>query len=97
MINLQDSEKEFGAIRVWGTIGWIAAGLVLSGWRTLAIGVVAWPVRHVIFAFGTPAWLVIASLAFHGFCYVFFFVTEPKPIPDHASRGARDFDQNWDA
>ena len=201
MINLRDSEKEFGAIRVWGTIGWIAAGLALSGWRkvgggneallmdadmillagvasilmavqsftlphtppqkegvkpwaflesmkmlanrnfavfiaitfvvsteleffyiltgpflqsesigvssanlpavmtiaqfaeifvmafglswalkkygmrrTLAIGVVAWPIRYVIFAFGTPAWLVIASLALHGFCYVFFFV-----------------------
>lgn len=201
MINLKDSEKEFGTIRVWGTIGWIAAGLTLSGWRwmgegneallmqgdmiflagiasilmslqsftlphtppqkegvkpwafleslkmltdknfaifiaitfvvsteleffyiltapflqsdeigvasanlpavmtiaqfaeifvmafvlswalkrygmrkTLAIGVVAWPIRYVIFAIGTPAWLVIASLALHGFCYVFFFV-----------------------
>jgi predicted MFS family arabinose efflux permease len=42
--------------------------------RTLAIGVVAWPIRYVIFAIGTPAWLVIASLALHGFCYVFFFV-----------------------
>jgi nucleoside transporter len=201
MINLKDSEKEFGAIRVWGTIGWIAAGLALSGWRTagtgnqsimmagdmlflagvfsmamalqafmlprtppqkegvkpwaflesmkmlkakhfaifiaitfvvsteleffyiltapflqsasigvspanlpavmtiaqiaeifvmafmlswalkrygmrrtLAIGVVAWPIRYIIFAIGGPAWLVIASLALHGFCYVFFFV-----------------------
>ncbi len=201
MINLKDSEKEFGVIRVWGTIGWIAAGLLLSGWRTLgvgneslmmsgdmlflagvasivmavqsmtlphtppqkedvkpwaflesmkmmadknfavfmaitfvvsteleffyiltapflqsesigvapsnlpavmtiaqfaeifvmafmlswslkrfgmrktlAFGVVAWPIRYVIFAIGTPAWLVIASLALHGFCYVFFFV-----------------------
>jgi MFS family permease len=36
--------------------------------------VIAWPVRYVIFAIGTPAWLVIASLALHGFCYVFFFV-----------------------
>ncbi len=26
MINLESSEKEFGRIRVWGTIGWIAAG-----------------------------------------------------------------------
>jgi len=201
MINLKDSEKEFGTIRVWVTIGWIAAGLILWAWRTLgagneslimggdmiflagiasilmsvqsftlphtppqkegvkpwafleslkmladknfvifvgitfvvstelefyyiltapflqteaigvssanlpavmtiakfaeilvmafllswalkrygmrktlAIGVVAWPIRYVIFAIGGPAWLVIASLALHGFCYVFFFV-----------------------
>lgn len=200
MINLKDSEEEFGRIRVWGTIGWIAAGLMLSGWRylaaggtlpavagdtlflagllslimglqsfalphtppkkegvspfafleavkmlrdknfavfmvicfvvatelmfyyvltapflvsegiglseaavpgvmviaqiaeifvmalllsyalkklgmraTLAMGVIAWPIRYVIFAIGTPAWLVIASLSLHGFCYVFFF------------------------
>jgi len=201
MINLEDSEKEFGPIRVGGTLGWIAAGWLLTGWRwlaggevmpgvqgdmlflaglfsivmglqsltlphtppqkegvkpwafleslkmlkvkdfaifvgitfvvatelefyyiltapflesdkigvvpantplvmtiaqvaevfvmafllsvflkkygmrkTLAIGVIAWPLRYVIFAIGTPAWLVIASLALHGFCYVFFFV-----------------------
>lgn len=200
MINLEDSERDFGRIRVWGTVGWIAAGLGLSAWRilaeadptlavagdtlllagvlslvmgvhslalphtpprregvrpwaaldalrmlrdrdfaifvgicfvvatelqfyyvltapflvsdsigvsaanvpglmviaqiaeifvmafllhrflkrygmrtTLAIGVVAWPIRYVIFAIGEPAWLVIASLALHGFCYVFFF------------------------
>ena len=42
--------------------------------RTIALGVIAWPVRYVIFAIGTPAWLVIASLSLHGFCYVFFFV-----------------------
>jgi len=200
MINLKDSEEEFGRIRVWGTLGWIAAGLMLTGWRrlgeggvlpvvagdtlllggllsivmglqsftlphtpprregvnpwafaeslkmlrskdfaifvgitfvvatelefyyiltapflqgpigvsganipavmtigqlaeifvmafflskalkkygmrrTLAIGVLAWPIRYVIFAIGSPGWLVIASLALHGFCYVFFFV-----------------------
>jgi nucleoside transporter len=201
MINLTDSEEEFGAIRVWGTLGWIAAGWLLTGWRslaegaaapvvggdalvlagifsivmgmqafslphtppqkdgvkpwafleslkmskvkdfavflgitfvvatelefyyiltapfleseaigvssvnvpavmtiaqlaeifvmafllsrflkkygmrrTLAFGVIAWPIRYIIFAIGAPAWLVIASLALHGFCYVFFFV-----------------------
>jgi len=197
MINLENSEKEFGRIRVWGTIGWIAAGWLLAAWRyggqslmvrgdtlllagifslimglqalslphtppkkegvnpfaflealkmlreknflifvtitfvvatelefyyiltapflqspviglpaksisavmtiaqvaeifvmafllslflekygmrnTLAIGALAWPIRYIIFAIGTPAWLVIASLALHGFCYVFFF------------------------
>ncbi|MCL7960164.1 MAG: MFS transporter [marine benthic group bacterium] len=201
MANMDDSEKEFGAIRVWGTLGWIAAGWMLTGWRwfgeidvlpamqgdmlflagilsivmglqsfllphtppqregvspwaflesvkmlkakdfavfvgitfvvatelefyyiltapflqsaaigisetnipavmtiaqfaeifvmafmlswalkkygmrkTLAIGVIAWPIRYIIFAIGSPAWLVIASLMLHGFCYVFFFV-----------------------
>ena len=30
--------------------------------------------RYIVFAIGQPAWLVIASLALHGFCFVFFFV-----------------------
>ncbi len=196
-INSQNSEKDFGKIRVWGTIGWIVAGLLLAGWRTigagsiggadtlllagvvslimgfqsftlphtpprkdnvkpwafieafkmlkdknflifiiitfvvatelmfyyvltapflvsdqigvssksvsavmviaqaaeilvlafllpyflpkygirktLTIGILAWPLRYIIFAIGSPAWLVIASLALHGFCFVFFF------------------------
>ena len=199
-INLPDSEKDFGKIRVWGTIGWIVAGWALAGWRflakpvpgiairgdmlflagifsvimgvmsfrlphtpprkegtkpwafleafkmlkdrdfliftiiafvvatelyfyyiltapfltspaigvsntwislvmtiaqfaeifvmalllpavlpkygikkTMTLGVLAWPLRYIIFVIGTPAWLVIASLSLHGFCYVFFF------------------------
>ncbi len=42
--------------------------------NTLALGVIAWPIRYVIFAIGSPWWLVVASLTLHGFCYVFFFV-----------------------
>jgi nucleoside transporter len=195
MINLHKSEEEFGRIRVWGTIGWIAAGWVLTGMRyvvgedvmgdmlllagifsvimgfqaftlphtppkkegtnplafldalkmmrdknflifiiicfvvatelmfyyaltgpflvdigiltknlpavmsvaqlaeilvmafllpimikkysirtTLVWGVLAWPIRYIIFAIGQPTWLVVASLTLHGFCFVFFFV-----------------------
>lgn len=39
----------------------------------LVIGVVAWPLRYVIFAMMKPVWLVIASLSFHGIGYTFFF------------------------
>lgn len=39
----------------------------------LVVGILAWPARYIIFAIGKPAWLVIASLALHGFCFVFFF------------------------
>ncbi len=31
--HLSRADEEFGKIRVWGTIGWIAAGLTLAGWR----------------------------------------------------------------
>lgn len=41
--------------------------------KTMIIGIIAWPIRYIVFAVGYPAWLVIASLALHGFCYVFFF------------------------
>jgi nucleoside transporter len=41
---------------------------------TLALGVIAWPLRYLIFAWGEPTWLVVAALAFHGFGYAFFFV-----------------------
>jgi nucleoside transporter len=41
--------------------------------KILVLGILAWPLRYIIFAIGRPAWLVIASLALHGFCFVFFF------------------------
>jgi len=41
--------------------------------KTMTLGILAWPIRYIIFAIGAPKWLVIASLTLHGFCYVFFF------------------------
>jgi len=60
MRNMQDSERQFPIIRVWGTIGWIVAGFVLSwkGWDTkiemfyltagaaLVLGVVSFALPH---------------------------------------------------
>ncbi len=50
--------------------------------NSLLVGIVAWPIRYFVFAltwagYQTAPWLVwlsVASLALHGFCYVFFFV-----------------------
>jgi len=33
MRNLVDTERDFGKIRLWGTIGWIVAGLLVAGIR----------------------------------------------------------------
>jgi hypothetical protein len=48
--NVKDAQKEFGPIRLWGTIGWIAAAwpmfFVLINWTSVpafgAVGVVEW-------------------------------------------------------
>ena len=57
--------------------------IALKKWgirKTLALGVIAWPIRYVVFA-AAPAGplevmrpLVVASLALHGLGYTFFFV-----------------------
>ena len=31
--NINDAKREFGGIRAWGTLGWLAAGLALTAWR----------------------------------------------------------------
>ena len=55
----------------------IALPFMLKRWgvrKTMAVGILSWPLRYAIFAFGQPRWLVIAALTLHGLCYVAFFV-----------------------
>jgi nucleoside transporter len=75
-------------VPAWMTLGQIAEIVVMAALlpallpkmglrKTMVVGIIAWPVRYVIFALGADipslTWLVIASLTLHGFCYVFFF------------------------
>jgi nucleoside transporter len=55
----------------------------------LAIGVIAWPLRYVVFALGRPLGLVVASLAFHGLGYTFFFVASQIYVNNVASPTSR--------
>lgn len=40
----------------------------------LLLGLVAWPLRYLVFALREPLWLVVASLGLHGFGFAFFFI-----------------------
>lgn len=66
------------------TIGQIAEGVVMLlvplsvtrlGYKnTMMIGMAAWAIRFGFSALGYPFWLMIATIALHGFAFGFFFV-----------------------
>jgi MFS family permease len=46
--------------------------------KTLLLGMAAWAVRYVLFAYGgegNVTWMLITGIALHGICYDFFFVS----------------------
>ena len=46
--------------------------------KMLAIGMIAWAVRYIMFAYGNidaGYWMLITGIVLHGICYDFFFVT----------------------
>lgn len=72
--------------------------VALRNWgirKSLAVGVIAWPIRYVVFALGpigplaVMKPLVVASLALHGLGYTFFFVVSQIYVDSVAPRDIR--------
>jgi nucleoside transporter len=70
----------------------LALSVMLAKWgirKTMVIGILAWPLRYAVFAYGQPRWLIIASLALHGLCYVCFFTASQIYVNQVASPDIR--------
>jgi nucleoside transporter len=79
-----------GQVAEIGTM--LVLSLMLTKWgmrKTMVIGILAWPLRYAVFAYGQPRWLVIASLALHGLCYVCFFTVSQIYVNQVASPDIR--------
>ncbi len=65
---------------------------------TLILGIGAWILRYILFAFGDVgglAWMLLLGIILHGVCYDFFFVTGQiyvdKKAPPHIRSAAQGF------
>lgn len=54
--------------------------------RTMLIGAGAWALRFGLSAYGQPQWLMISTIALHGFAFGFFFVVAQMYV-DRAATG----------
>jgi len=73
----------------------LPASIARFGMRgTIALGIVAWPVRYVVFAIGGPLWLVLSAQLLHGICFGFFVVASQIYVDSIAERDIRASAQN---
>jgi nucleoside transporter len=66
--------------------------------RLLLIGMLAWTVRYMFFAYGNNAdlaWMLLAGIILHGVCYDFFFVSGQIYVDNQASDDIRSAAQGF--
>jgi len=74
-----------GGVLIWGQVSEIVFMLLIPfffrklgvKWM-LAVGMLAWVIRYVLFSAAAPdglAWMILIGILLHGICYDFFFVT----------------------
>lgn len=85
--NVPDGQRDFPGLRVFGTIGWICAGLLIDRIFTGSTSIDGKAVPNTIATSGPLLQAAIISLFFGIYC----FVALPKTPPTGAGGGAFDF------
>ena len=63
--------------------------------NTMLLGAAAWALRFGLSAYGQPQWLMIATIALHGFAFGFFFVVAQMYVDRAASPDIKATAQNF--
>ena len=62
--------------------------------RTMLLGALAWAIRFGLSAIGQPFWLMVGTIALHGFAFGFFFVPAQMYVDRAASKDIKATAQN---
>lgn len=61
---------------------------------TFALGMGAWLVRYIIFAFNSPEWLILTGVGLHGVCHVFLVIVIQLFVDERCPEDAKASAQN---
>ena len=93
--------SQIGAVMTIGQVAeMVLIGLVplavarLGVKNTMLLGAAAWALRFGLSAYGRPQWLMIATIALHGFAFGFFFVVAQMYVDRAASPDIKASAQN---
>ncbi len=90
---------KYMTIGQWAELGLMflvpIAVLKLGIKNTMIIGAAAWAIRFGLSAIGQPQWLMVATIALHGFAFGFFFVPAQMYVDRAASEDIKATAQNF--
>ena len=94
--------EQIGAVMTIGQIAEIVVMIfvplavrTLGVKNTMLLGAAAWALRFGLSAYGQPKWLMISTIALHGFAFGFFFVVAQMYVDRAASPDIKATAQNF--
>ena len=84
---------QWAELRLMFTVPFVVAKLGIK--KTMILGAAAWALRFGLSAIGQPYWLMISTIALHGFAFGYFFVPGQMFVDQAASEDIKATAQNF--